>query len=303
MVAPLTPWQATASSPRVAKGEGAMSLTEDEGPNAAQVAYWNAGAGPIWVALQDDLDAQLHDLGLAAMAALDVRGDERLIDIGCGCGDTTMELARRVGGGGAVLGADISAPMLDVARRRANELGLGWARFIEADAQVHDFEPADAAFSRFGVMFFADPTAAFANIRKALAPRGRLGFVCWRAMAENHWMGLPLAAVQSLLPATPPPPADAPGPFAFADRDRLSRILAGAGFTQVAIEPHDQAIGQHDLESAVRTTMNMGPIGAALRENPQLRAPISEAVRSALAPHAGPGGVKLPSATWIVTAR
>jgi hypothetical protein len=152
-------------------------------------------------------------------------------------------------------------------------------------------------------MFFADPTAAFANIRSALAPAGRLAFVCWRAMVENHWMAVPLAAVQSLLPATPPLPAGAPGPFAFADRDRLSRILAEAGFTDVAIEPHAQAIGQDDLESAVRTTMNMGPIGAALRENPQLRAPISEAVRTALAPHAGPGGVKLPSATWIVTAR
>jgi SAM-dependent methyltransferase len=280
-----------------------MSLTEDADPNAAQVAYWNASAGPTWVALQDDLDAQLRDLGLTAMAALDVREGERLIDVGCGCGDTSMELARRVGTGGRVLGADISAPMLEVARRRANELGLGWASFVEADAQIHDFEPADGAFSRFGVMFFADPVAAFANIRNALAPRGRLGFVCWRAMAENHWMSLPLAAVQSLLPAAPPLPPDAPGPFAFADRDRLSRILADAGFTDVAIEPHAQAIGQDDLESAVRTTMNMGPIGAALRENPQLRAPIGEAVRSTLAPHAGLGGVKLPSATWIVTAR
>jgi SAM-dependent methyltransferase len=280
-----------------------MSLTGDEGPNAAQIAYWNNSAGPTWVAMQDALDAQLHDLGLRAIAALGLREGERVIDIGCGCGDTTMELAGRVGRSGRVTGADISMPMLDVARRRAGELSLGWASFVRAGAQTWRFEPADAAFSRFGVMFFADPAAAFANIRRALAPAGRLAFVCWRVMAENHWMSIPLAAVAPLLPATPSPPADAPGPFAFADRGRLSRILADAGFTDVAIEPHDQAIGQDDLESAVRTTMNMGPIGLAVRENPQLQAPIAAAVRSALAPYAGPDGVKLPSATWIVTAR
>jgi SAM-dependent methyltransferase len=280
-----------------------MSLIEDDGPNAAQIAYWNASAGPTWVAMQDALDAQLHDLGLAAMAALGVRDGERVIDIGCGCGDTSMELARRVGGGGSVLGADISAPMLEVARRRAGGLGLGWARFIEADAQIHGFEPADAAFSRFGVMFFADPAAAFANIRRALAPAGRLAFVCWRALAENHWMTIPMAAVAPLLPPAPPPPPNAPGPFAFADRDRVHGILSDAGFKQIAIEPHDQAIGQGDLETTVRTSLNVGPVGAALRENPLLKAPITAAVRSALAPHAGADGVELPSATWIVTAR
>jgi SAM-dependent methyltransferase len=279
-----------------------MSLPDDGGPNAAQIAYWTSN-GRTWVAMQGALDAQLRDLGLAAMAALGVREGERLIDIGCGCGDTTLELARRVAGGGSVLGADISAPMLEVARRRAGELGLGWARFVEADAQIHDFEPADAAFSRFGVMFFADPAAAFANIRGALAPAGRLAFVCWRALAENHWMTIPMGAVAPLLPPTPPPPPNAPGPFAFADRDRVHGILSEAGFTQIAIEPHDQAIGQRDLETTVRTSLNVGPVGAALRENPLLKAPITAAVRAALAPHAGADGVKLPSATWIVTAR
>ncbi len=277
-----------------------MSLLE-EGPNAAQVAYWNASAGPTWVAMQDALDRQLHELGLAAMAALGPREGERVIDIGCGCGATTLELARRVGPSGRVLGADISAPMLGVARRRAES--LGWVSFVQADAQTHPFEPADAAFSRFGVMFFADPTAAFANIRKALAPAGRLAFVCWRALTENHWMTIPMAAVAPLLPPTPPPPPDAPGPFAFADRDRLRRILTGAGFADVAIEPHDQAIGGGDLETTVRTTLNVGPVGAALRDNPALQPQMADAVRAALAPHAGPEGVKLPSATWIVTAR
>jgi SAM-dependent methyltransferase len=283
--------------------EGAMSLTQDDGPNAAQISYWNASAGPTWVAMQDALDTQLHDLGLAAMAALGALEGERVIDIGCGCGDTTLELARRVGPRGAVLGADISAPMLGVARRRAAELGLGWARLVEADAQIFDFEPADAAFSRFGVMFFADPAAAFANIRRALSPAGRLAFVCWRALAENLWMTIPMAAVAPLLAPTPPPPPNAPGPFAFADRDRVHGILSQAGFAQISIEPHDLAIGQRDLETAVRTCLNVGPVGAALRENPLLKAPITAAVRTALAPHATADGVKLPSASWIVTAR
>ena len=278
-----------------------MSLTEDDGPNAAQIAYWNASAGPTWVAMQDALDAQLHDLGLTAMVALGVREGERVIDIGCGCGATTLELARRVGPAGRVLGVDISAPMLEVAARRAE--GLGQVSFVRADAQTHDFEPADAAFSRFGVMFFADPAAAFANIDRALAPAGRLAFVCWRALAENHWMTIPMVAVAPLLPPTQAPPPNAPGPFAFADRDRVQGILREAGFAQISIEPHDQAIGQGDLETTVRTCLNVGPVGAALRENPLLRAPMTAAVRSALAPHAGPDGVKLPSATWIVTAR
>src|SRR5450432_999963 len=152
----------------------------DDGPNAAQVAYWNDTAGPTWVAMQDVMDVQLGELGLKAIAALGVRPGERVIDVGCGCGGTTIELARRVGETGRVLGADISAPMLAVAKGRAAAQALNWASFEQADAQTYLFEPADAVFSRFGVMFFADPVAAFANLRLALAPAGRLAFVCWR---------------------------------------------------------------------------------------------------------------------------
>src|ERR1700722_16858165 len=197
-----------------------MTALDPDGPNAAQIAYWNETAGPSWVAMQDDLDRELRELGLAAMAALAPRAEERLIDIGCGCGATTLELARRVGPGGGVLGVDISAPMLGVARERAAAEGLAQAGFL----------PVDGAFSRFGVMFFEDPVAAFANIRAAVSPRGRLAFVCWRALAENPWMTVPMAAILPLLPA--PPPAQtpgAPGPFAFADRDRLFAILRDAG--------------------------------------------------------------------------
>ena len=281
-----------------------MTTLDAEGPNAAQAAYWNETVGPAWVAMQDALDAQLRALGEAAMAVLAPVAGETLLDIGCGCGDTTLELARRVGAGGRVIGADISAPMLGVAKARAEAAGLSWARFREADAQVADFEPAGGAFSRFGVMFFADPAAALANIRRALTPGGRLAFVCWRALAQNPWMGAPGAAVAPLLPpGQPPPDPFAPGPFAFAERDRLHGFLKAAGFADIAIEPHDAAIRWPDLDTAVRLALHVGPAGTATREHPDLRDAIRAAVREALAAHADSAGVSLPSATWVVRAR
>ena len=165
-----------------------------EGPNAQQATYWNEGAGPTWVELQAPLDRQLAPLGQAAMAALAPKPGERILDIGCGAGNTTLELARAVAPDGRVTGADISHTLLEVARRRGAD--MAGVRFVEADVQVHSFEPGgfDAVFSRFGVMFFSDPTAAFVNIRRALKPGGRLAFVCWRTPAENPIMSLPMAA-------------------------------------------------------------------------------------------------------------
>jgi len=281
-----------------------MTALDPDGPNAAQVAYWNETAGPSWVAMQDDLDRELRELGLAAMAALAPRAGERLIDIGCGCGATTLELARRVGPDGGVLGVDISAPMLGVARERAAAEGLAQASFLQADAQVLAFEPVDGAFSRFGVMFFEDPVAAFANIRAAVSPRGRVAFVCWRALGENPWMTVPMAAILPLLPAPPPPPAPgAPGPFAFADRDRLFAILRDAGFADISIEPLDAQVAWGDLDTATRLAMRLGPVGGMVRENPQLAGAMAGAIRVALEAHAGAHGVRLDSASWIVLAR
>lgn len=280
-----------------------MTDTLVAGPNADQAAYWSDTMGPIWVELQDLMDAQLRDLGLAGVATLAPVAGERLLDIGPGCGATTLELARRVGPQGFVTAADISEPMLAVAKARAAAAGLGWTEFLLADAQTHAFAPVDGAFSRFGSMFFADPVAAFANIRKAIRPGGRLALVVWRAAAENPWMSAPMTAVAPLLSVPPAPPNPlAPGPFAFADRERLRGILAEAGFARIAIEPHDQAIGWSDVETALRMALRIGPAAAAMRDNPDRRPAMMDAVRAVLAAHAGPDGVRMGSATWIVRA-
>lgn len=275
-----------------------------EAPNASQAAYWNDAAGRTWVEVQEPLDRQLAPLGGAAMAALSPQPGERILDIGCGAGSTSLQLAEAVAPGGDVTGVDISRPLLEVARRRSE--GVAGVRFEEGDAQTYPFAAGtfDAAFSRFGVMFFADPPAAFANLRKALKPGGRVAFICWRAPLENPVITLPMMAAAPLLPEPPAPPEPgAPGPFAFADADRVRSILEAAGFADIGVSPHDEKIGGGDLETAVGLGLRVGPLGALLRENPALQPKVLEAVRAALAPHEGPDGVKLASATWIVTAR
>ena len=268
--------------------------------NAQQVAYWNESAGPTWAELQAPLDRQLAPLGRRAMSELDLGPGRRVLDIGCGAGETTLSLAQT---GAEAVGVDISRPLLEIARSRSE--GRADVTFLEADAQTHPFPPGsfDAVFSRFGVMFFADPAAAFANIRRALKPGGRLAFVCWRTPAENPIMSLPMQAALAHVEAPPAPPEPgAPGPFAFADPDRVRAVLASAGFADVAVAPHDEAIGPGDLDTTLALALRVGPLGALLRENPEKRDAVIAAVRAALAPHDGPDGVKLGSATWIVTA-
>jgi len=276
-----------------------------ESANADQVAYWNETAGETWASMQDRLDRQLDGLGARAMAALAPRPGERVIDVGCGNGATSLALARAVGPAGAVLGLDISRPMLAVARDRAAQAGLVQVEFREADAQTESLGQGgyDAIFSRFGVMFFADPAAAFTNLRAALKPGGRLAFVCWRPLMENPWMTLPLAAAMKHLPAPPEPPdPNAPGPFAFADPARVRAILAAAGFSAVDIQPHGEGIGGNGLDEAVELALRVGPLGRALNDYPHLRPVVVDDIRAALAPHLTPDGVKLPGAVWIVTA-
>ncbi len=239
-----------------------------------------------WAEVREPLELQLAPLGWRALAALAPRPGECVLDIGCGGGETALDLARAVAPDGTVVGVDLSAALLAFAHRTAK--GCERVRFVQADAQVFPFEPAsfDAAFSRFGVMFFADPTAAFINIRRSLRPNGRLAFVCWRALEEN--------------PLHDP---DAPGPFAFANPDRVRGILERAGFGEIEITARDEQVGSGDLDTMLAVCSRVGALGKILRENPELRAATLPAVRSALAAHDGPDGVKLNAATWVVTAR
>jgi SAM-dependent methyltransferase len=264
-----------------------------------------------WAEVRELLELQLAPLGRRGLAALAPRPGESVLDIGCGGGETALDLARAVAPDGTVVGIDLSAAVLAFAQRAAQgcekgcEKGCERVRFVQGDAAVFPFEPAsfDAAFSRFGVMFFADPTAAFINIRRSLRPNGRLAFVCWRALEENPLDILPLKAASAYLPPQPAHDPDAPGPFAFANPDRVRGILERAGFGEIDITAHDEQVGSGDLDAMLAVCSRVGALGKILRENPELRAAALPAVRSALAAHDGPDGVKLNAATWVVTAR
>lgn len=285
-----------------------MEKPSAQGPNAEQIEYWNATASAKWIDNHAELDARIGPLGRLAIDRAAPQPGERVLDVGCGCGATSLELAERVGREGVVLGVDVSAPMLELAHRRAAEAGLGALRFECADAQTHAFASGgfDAAVSRFGVMFFEDPTAAFANLRRGLRPGGRLAFVCWRPLKQNPWAALPFQAVVGVVGAPPPPEPGAPGPFALADSERVRAILAGAGFTDVAIEPREAEIdlaGGGGLDAATRFATVVGPASRLLADVDEVtRERVGESVRAALAPHARGERVPLAGAVWLVSA-
>ncbi len=287
-----------------------MSDAADPGEgNAAQIAYWNDRAAVTWTAFQDQIDAVFAPLTTVALDAAAPRDGERVLDVGCGCGATVLELARRVGLAGHVLGLDVSEPMSARARERIAAAGLGNAEVLVSDASATAFPRGDAdlLFSRFGVMFFADPAAAFANLRRAMRPDGRLLCAAWRPMAENSWFSVPLEAARFLLPPQPPPEPDAPGPFAFADAGRVRRILAEAGWQRVGIEPYDvpmRLAGPGQIENATEFATRVGPLARALAEvEPELRSRVRQAVADALGGYDGPNGVSLSGSIWIVSAR
>ena len=277
-------------------------------PNREQIDYWNAQAGHKWVGLQERLDAQLDPLGRLAMDRLAPRPGERVVDVGCGCGGTTVELAARVGPEGRVLGLDVSEPML--ARARERTAAAPQVTFACGDAQTHALEPGgfDVVFSRFGVMFFADPVAAFANLRRGLRPGGRLGFLCWQAATANEWVMVPMRAVLAHVPMPPIPAPRTPGPFAFAEADWLREVLDAAGFADVTVEPDERVLeiaGGGDLDAVVDFLLQIGPAARALHEadDPAAKPRVAASLRDALRPHAGSRGVGLRGATWIVSAK
>ena len=274
--------------------------------NAAQVDYWNCTAGQRWTDRQEEQDLVLRPVSDLLIAAADAKSGDRVIDVGCGCGATTIDFAARVSPGGEALGLDISEPMLGRARLRAPK-SLP-ARFVLADATIYDFEPgwADLAVSRFGVMFFADPARSFANLRKGLKPGARLAFVCWREAKQNPWMMIPLREARKHAPPLPETNPEDPGPFAFADDARVRRILSAAGFADVSVTAQDLdldiAIGR-GLDAAVAGAMGIGPTSRILDGQPEaVRAAATGDIRKALAERAQGDSVPLGAAVWMVTA-
>lgn len=268
--------------------------------NEPQIAYWNGRAGAKWSAMQVRLDAMLAPVTVELKGRAGAVAGQRVLDIGCGTGQTCMLW---LDGGAEVTGVDISAPMLALAAKRT----AAKATLVEADASVwRSHAPFDLAVSRFGVMFFDAPEAAFANIAANIRPGGRLLFACWRAPGENPWATAPMAAIRDLLPEAPPPDPNAPGPFAFASADRVRHILEVAGFTNISIDPFDfpASLAQGGgVDEAVHHTMELGPSGAALAElSDAVRALAATRMRAVLAPYDVDGVVALPGATWMVTA-
>jgi SAM-dependent methyltransferase len=248
-------------------------------------------------------------LGERVITAAGLRPGERVLDVGCGAGQLTTQAAAAVGDSGRVVGADISTELLAVTQRRADAAGLKQVEVLEADAQVHSFPAAayDAVISRFGVMFFADPVAAFRNLRAATAVGGRLAFVCWQAAPVNEWAVVPLFAVGPHVGFPEPPPAGAPGPFAFADADGLRQILADAGWVDIAIEDVKTTVtpgGARTADEAVAFICE-DTFGKMLLANAgsEQRAAAVSALCDAYEERRTADGINLNAAVWIVTAR
>jgi SAM-dependent methyltransferase len=228
-----------------------------------------------------------------------------VIDIGCGTGDTLLEFAKAVGPSGAVLGVDVSAPMLDLARHRAAQAGCRNVSCALADAAAYGFAPgwADLAYSRFGVMFFDDPVKAFTNIRGGMKPGGRLVFVCFRPMPESPWFRVAIEAARPHVPPQAPADPSAPGMFSFAREERVRAILAGAGFREIALAATDVPMHGKDVAQSLTFLSNAGPLSAFLQSGSDAqRARAIEAVRDALAAGIGPDGRGLHAGLWRVSA-
>ena len=243
----------------------------------------------------DLLDLQLSPLGLRAIEALSPRIGDVVLDVGCGAGQSVLQLADRVGPEGRVTGVDIAPMGLEVARRRA--AGRSQVDFIECDALKLALpeRSIDCVYSRFGVMAFQDPVAAFSNFRRMTRPSGRLAFVCWRSLDENELDLLPLqaAGLEGWLD---------PAPFSFAGSGYIRTTLQAAGFRQVTIQAHDEMVSSGDLDAMIVVLLSVGALGKIIRENPHMGTAAESRVRAALAARGNQGAVALNAATWVVTA-
>jgi SAM-dependent methyltransferase len=273
--------------------------------NADMAEYWNGRPAEVWVTEAERFDSLLAPFGHRLLTAAVLKPGERVLDIGCGNGAVSLATARAVGVSGRVTGLDLSAPMLGVARRRADEQRIDVA-FVQGDAQTASFdEPFDVVLSRFGVMFFDEPEAAFANLAKATRPGGRLCFVCWQQMFANEWIAVPAMAMVAHVGIPELPEPGAPGPFALADTQRTKGLLESAGWSEVAIEEHMDGMEMGRDPEDVLAFMLSDEMGRRLVDgkDPEAVRTGTQAALDALRPYATPDGVVLGGACWLVTAR
>ena len=269
--------------------------------NAEQAELWNGRLGKAWVNVEDYIDGMMAPLSTVALEAVNAKPSDRIIDIGCGCGTTSFSLGAT---GAAVWGVDISTAMIDRANEKDNAAGN--VAFSVGDAASQQYT-ADhtVVFSRFGVMFFADSVKAFANIRSALVPGGRLVFLCWQPPAANPWLSIAVAALQPFQPAdAPPPDPEAPGPFRFGVPEDTRKVLSSAGFANIAMQPVVKDLHLGDtIDEVMRFQSNVGPLSSLLETLDESRhAQATAAVRDAFAAKADSKGINLEAATWLVTA-
>ena len=273
--------------------------------NAGQIAYWNGPIGKTWAAAREKRDRDHAAITKTLLELAAPQPGEKVLDIGCGSGTTTLLLAERVGRSGRVLGIDISAPMLEAAVARAAKTA-GIAQFVEGDATDHPFESQgfDLAFSQLGVMFFADPIASFRNIHRAVKPGGRIVFACWRHPFEHLWAWIPESAAKPFLPPAPAADWNAPGRYAFHDPDRVKSVLLQAGFHAPVLQKFDaRTFAGATPEEAAASAIDAGPLQRTLADADEpTRTKVRAAVIDRLRKEMAPGGIYLTSAAWLVQA-
>jgi len=280
-------------------------MADPEETNADQLAFWNGMGGHNWVARQAHTDITLAPMSEALLAFAAPRVGERVLDIGCGCGATTLDFARAVGPSGRVAALDISGPMLAEGRTRAKAAGITNVDWLQADAATAELDGYDLLTSAFGMMFFGDPVGAFANMRRAAEPGTRAAFVCWRPLRENPWMEVPMNAVSGHLPPRPKPAPHAPGMFAFADPQRISEVLTAAGWAAPQLEKLDLNLdiaAGRGLDEAVVQSTRIGAVNSWLRnQSAEIVSASIASLREALARHQDGTSVRLPGAMWLVS--
>jgi SAM-dependent methyltransferase len=280
------------------------------GVNAEAIEAWDGPLYDRFVRFRKIVTDGLRGHGEAALRLVPPQPGQRVLDIGCGFGDTTQRIAGLLGPAGEAVGVDAAPRFVDSARREAAAAGIPNARFIVADVQVTQFEDRfDLAFSRMGTMFFANPVPALRNVREALVPGGRLAMVVWRRRIDNDWIYRAQQIVEKIVsrPEEHDEPTCGPGPFSMADADTTSEILTYAGFEQIAFHRTDLPIMiGHDVDEAMDIVMALGPAGEILRlagdRAAHLHGEVREALRDGLGEFAGPDGVWAPASTWVVTA-